>query len=389
MKIAYLDNAATTPLKKEVIQIMVNTLKDNYSFGNPSSTQHIYGRKSKSIIEESRLQISNHLHVSPSEIIFTSGGTESNNIILRSSVIYLKIQYIFTSSIEHVSVLKTILDLSYKYNIYVVYIHINHKGIVDINDLEQKLKKYSYNNKHKNILVSLMHANNEIGNLLDIENVGNLCHKYNAYFHSDTIQMIGNYPMNLQSSPFDFATASAHKFYGPKGIGFIFIRKQLIKQIKPLITGGYQEYGIRPGTENIYGIIGLSEALNLSSYNFDSYEKKMKQLKLYCISELKKNIPNIVFNGLSDTDQSIPSILNIFYPKKDHLLYFHLDLMGVAISKGSSCNSYNLKEVSHVIQSISDKKKLRTMTPIRISFGFFNEKTDIDLLIDAFIKIKN
>ncbi|WP_185872666.1 cysteine desulfurase family protein [Blattabacterium cuenoti] len=384
MKIAYLDNAATTPLKKEVIQVMVNALKDN-SFGNPSSIQHSYGRRSKSIIEESRLKISKNINSYPSEIIFTSGGTESNNLILRSSVLYLKIQYILTSPIEHVSVLKTILDLSSKYNVYVEFIHIDNKGSLDLNDLEKKLKKY-YN---KRILVSLMHANNEIGNLLDIDSVGNLCKKYNAYFHSDTIQIIGNYPINMKFAPFDFATASAHKFYGPKGIGFIFIRKELIKQMKPLITGGYQEYGIRPGTENMYGIIGLSEALNLSSCSFYNYAKKMKELKWYCISELKKNIPNIVFNGLSDTNQSIPSILNIFYPKKDHLLYFHLDLMGVAISKGSSCNSYNVKQVSHVIQYIADKKFLRKMTPIRISFGFFNEKKDIDLLIDAFIKIKN
>ncbi|AWU44714.1 cysteine desulfurase family protein [Blattabacterium punctulatus] len=384
MQRAYLDNAATTPVRNEVIKVMINALK--YSFGNPSSTQHSYGRAARSIIEESRIRIAKNIKSSPYEIIFTSGGTEANNIILRSAVIDLKVQYILTSPLEHHSVLQTVLDLCCKYKVFVEFVKVKDRGVIDLNHLEILLKK----NHSKKILVSLMYANNEIGNLLEIDKVGTLCKENNAYFHSDTIQIIGNFPINMNQLPFDFATASAHKFYGPKGIGFIFIREKLIKKIKSLITGGNQEYGIRSGTENVYGIIGLSEALHLSYCNFINHIEKIKNLKSYCISELKKIIPNIIFNGLSDSfDQSIPTILNFFYPKKDHLLYFHLDLMGIAISKGSSCSSRTLKKVSHVIQSISNKYLLKNMTPIRISFGIFNEKKDIDLLIEAFNKIKN
>ncbi len=384
MKRAYLDNAATTPIRSEVIKVMVNTLK--YSFGNPSSTQHSYGRLARSIIEESRIRIARNINASPSEIIFTSSGTEANNIVLRSSVIDLKVKYILTSQLEHDSVLQTIIDLVHKNKVFVEFIQIQDKGVIDLNHLEKILKK-NYPNK---ILVSLMYANNEIGNLLDVEKVGFLCKEYKAYFHSDTIQIIGNLPVNMRQLPFDFATASAHKFYGPKGIGFVFIREKIIKNIKSFITGGYQEYGIRSGTENIYGIVGLSEALHLSYCDFTNHIEKIKDLKSYCISELKKIIPDIIFNGLSESmDKSIPNILNIFYPKKDHLLYFHLDLMGIAISKGSSCHSRNLKKVSHVILSIASKHLLKKMMPIRISFGIFNEKKDVDLLIEAFKKIKN
>ncbi|WP_185873742.1 cysteine desulfurase family protein [Blattabacterium cuenoti] len=383
MKRAYLDNAATTPVRSEVIKVMINTLK--YSFGNPSSMQHSYGRKTRSLIEESRISIAKNINASPSEIIFTSGGTEANNLILRSAVINLKIQCILTSPLEHYSVLKTVLDLSNKYSICVEFIKIKNKGIIDLNHLEQKLKI----NFKKKILVSLMYANNEIGNLLDLDQVGNLCKKYNAYFHSDTIQIIGNYPIDMHQNTVDFATASAHKFYGPKGIGFIFIKEKNLKKMKSLMTGGYQEYGIRPGTENIYGIVGLSKALNLAYSDLQKNLKKIQNLKSYCISELKKIQYDIIFNGLSNIpNKSIPTILNIFYPKKDHLLYFHLDLMGIAISKGSSCTSKQLKKISHVISSITNNEHfLKKMMPIRISFGIFNEKKDIDLLIDAFKKI--
>ncbi|AER40753.1 MAG: cysteine desulfurase [Flavobacteriales bacterium] len=385
MKRAYLDNAATTPVRSEVIKVMGNTLR--YSFGNPSSTQHSYGREARSIIEESRIRIAKNIKAYPSEIIFTSCGTEANNIILRSAVIDLKVQCILTSPLEHYSVLQTVSDLSYRYKVLVEFIKIEDKGIIDLNHLEMVLKK---NFTKRRILVSLMYANNEIGNLLEIDKVGILCKKYNTYFHSDTIQIIGNYPINMKKSPLDFATASAHKFYGPKGIGFVFIREKFVKKIKPLITGGNQEYGIRSGTENVYGIVGLSKALHLACCNLTNHMEKILNLKLYCISELKKTIPNIVFNGLSDTpDKSVPTILNIFYPKKDHLLYFHLDLMGVSISNGSSCNSIGFKNISHVIKSIDNKNLLKDMTPIRISFGFFNNKKDVDLLIKAFNKIKN
>ncbi|WP_185851472.1 cysteine desulfurase family protein [Blattabacterium cuenoti] len=385
MKKVYLDNAATTPVRNEVIKVMLKTLKN--SFGNPSSTQHSYGRKTRSIIEKSRIHIAKEINAEPDEIIFTSGGTEANNFVLRSSIMNLKVQYILTSPLEHDSVLQTVFDLSKNYQVLVEFVHLQDKGTIDLNHLEKILKKNFYKS-NKKMLVSLMSANNEIGNFLELDKVFSLCKKYNAYFHSDTVQIIGNVPINMKQLSFDFATASAHKFYGPKGIGFMYIRKSLIKKIKPLITGGNQEYGIRSGTENVYGIIGLSKALHLSCCNLTNHLKKMKYLKSYCISELKKIIPDVIFNGLSDSlEKSLPTILNFFYPKKDHLLYFHLDLMGVAISDGSSCKSNNNKNLSHVIQSITKNKHLlETMMPVRISFGIFNEKKDIDFLIEAFKK---
>ncbi|WP_185849115.1 cysteine desulfurase family protein [Blattabacterium cuenoti] len=383
MKRAYLDNAASTPIRNEVVKVMTNTLK--YSLGNPSSVQHSYGREARSILEESRICVAKNIKASPSEIIFTSGGTEANNLVLRSSILDLEIRHILTSQLEHPSVLQTILDLSLRYKISVNFISIDKKGVLDFNNMEEVLKK----NIYKKTLVSLMYANNEIGNLLEVEKVIFLCKKYNAYFHSDTIQVVGNFPINVKKLSFDFATASAHKFYGPKGIGFAFIRNNILKKMKPLITGGFQEYGIRSGTENIHGIAGLSEAIRLSYCNSTSHIKKIQNLKSYCISELKKIIPNIIFNGLSShPDKSIPSILNFLYPtKKNHLLYFHLDLMGVSVSKGSSCHS-NLKKKSHVIQSITDKFLLNQTMPIRISFGIFNEKKDVDLLVEALQKIR-
>ncbi|WP_185869500.1 cysteine desulfurase family protein [Blattabacterium cuenoti] len=385
MKRAYLDNASTTPIRKEVLKVMIDIL--THSFGNPSSVQHSYGREARSIIEESRIRIAKNINAYPSEIIFTSGGTEANNMILRTSVLYLGIKHILTSRLEHPSVFKTVLDLATYNKVTVNFIHINEKGIIDLNHMEEILKKNTYNKK----LVSLMYANNEIGNLLEINQVIFLCKKYGAFFHSDTIQIIGNYPIDMKKLSIDFASASAHKFHGPKGIGFVFIRKNIQKKIKSIITGGNQEYGIRSGTENVCGIAGLSEALQLSCVNLLNHMNKIHNLKFYCISELKNLIPNIIFNGLSfDSNKSIPSILNFLYPIKkiDHLLYFHLDLMGVAVSKGNSCNS-DAKKVSHVIQYITKESFLKKMMPIRVSFSIFNEKKDIDLFVRALQKIRN
>ncbi|WP_185868919.1 cysteine desulfurase family protein [Blattabacterium cuenoti] len=383
MERAYLDNAATTPIRSEVIKVMNNALK--YSFGNPSSIQHSYGREARSMIEESRIRIAKNITASPYEIVFTSGGTEANNLVLRSSVLNLGVQHIITSKLEHYSVLQTVIDLSHKHKVCVSFVQLKEKGILDLNHMEDILKK----NSSKKTLVSLMYANNEIGNLLELEKILFLYKKYNFYFHSDTIQIIGNFPINMEKLSFDFVTASAHKFYGPKGIGFVFIRNHILKKIKNFITGGFQEYGIRSGTENTYGIVGLSEALQLSCSNFSHHIEKIRSLKFYCISELNKIIPNIIFNGLSsDINRSLPSILSFLYPtKKDYLLYFHLDLMGVSVSKGSSCNN-DAKKVSHVIKTITNSSLLNKMMPIRISFGIFNKKKDIDLLIKSLQKIR-
>lgn len=366
----YLDNASTTFLRNEVIDSMIKIIKKFY--GNPSSP-HWFGRKSRFIIEKSRKLIANSINAHPSEIIFTSSGTEANNLILRSSIISLKIKRIITSPLEHLSVIKTILDIYKNYKINIEFIKLKKKGEIDIENLEKKLK-----NNSSTTLVSLMYANNEIGNILDVKNIGFICKKYNSYFHSDTVQYMGHYKINMKKLPFHFASASAHKFYGPVGIGFAFIRNSI--KLKSIITGGNQEKNIRAGTENIYGIVGLANALNLANINLNFEKKKIEKLKKYCIFSLKKEIPEVIFNGLcNDNNKSIYTILNIFIPIKNDLIYFYLDLKGISISNGSSC--FTSSKISHVIKHISNIKKLNNMTPIRISFSIFNKKKDIDFLI--------
>ncbi|WP_185873202.1 cysteine desulfurase family protein [Blattabacterium cuenoti] len=386
MKKVYLDNASSTPIRNEVIKVMIDTLK--YTFGNPSSLQHSYGRKARSLIEESRISIANTINSDPSEIIFTSGGTEANELVFKFSIQYLNIKHILTSKIEHFSVLNSISNFSKLYNIPVSFIQFDKNGIIDLNHMNFLMKKFhSCSGK---ILVSLMYVNNEIGNILNTKSVIELCNKYNSYFHSDTIQFIGNFLVNMKKLQVDFITASAHKFYGPKGIGFVVIKKNILNKIKFSVSINNQEHGIRLGTENISGIVGASKALQLSYNNFVDHIKKIKELKYYCILQLEKLIPSLIFNGLSkDFNRSSHAILNFLYPisKIDYLLYFKLDLMGISVSKGSSCKS-SKKKISHVIQHITDKVFLKKMMPIRISFGIFNEKKDIDLLIESLKKIR-
>ncbi|WP_185877271.1 cysteine desulfurase family protein [Blattabacterium cuenoti] len=387
MKRAYLDNASTTPIRKEVIKSMVTSLR--YTFGNPSSLQHSYGRKARSVIEESRICVANSINSYPNEIIFTSGGTESNNLVLNLSFYKLGVKHVLTSKLEHYSILHSLSILSEKNNVSVSFIKFDKYGIIDMDHMEKILKKFS----SKKILVTLMYANNEIGNLLfDIQTVIFLCKKYGAYFHSDTIQFVGNFPIDMKKFNIDFITASAHKFYGPKGVGFIFIRKNILNEInskQKYKIFENQEYGIRNGTENVPGIVGISKAIQLSLCD-KNHIKKIYKLKKYCISQLKNNIPNVIFNGLSfDCKKSIPTILNFLYPIKkiDNLLYFHLDLMGVSVSKGSACSN-SMKNISHVIKLIVDNFFLTKMMPIRVSFGIFNEKKDIDLLVESLQRIK-
>ncbi|AGS33380.1 Cysteine desulfurase [Candidatus Karelsulcia muelleri] len=372
MKKVYFDNAATTPMRKQVINYMISSLKE--SLGNPSSI-HSLGIKTRSNLEYSRINIANILNADPSEIIFTSSGTEANNLILRSCINDLKIKYIITSNIEHKSILETLNDLYIKYGVVIDFVKLNNNGILDINDLEKKLKK----NNHSPILVSLMYVNNEIGNILDIYSVCNICKKYKAYFHSDTIQAIGHYNLDIKKLNIDFACGSAHKFNGPMGIGFAFIRKGL--NIKAIITGGSQERETRAGTENIYGILGMSKAIEIANINLKKEKKDIENIKKYCIKQLKKSIPGIIFNGLSySTIKSIYTILNIAIPKKDNMISFNLDLKGVIVSQGSACNSY---KVSHVIQILFNNNKIKKLSFIRISFGFLNKKKDIDILISC------
>ncbi|XOD67524.1 MAG: cysteine desulfurase family protein [Flavobacteriales bacterium Tduv] len=373
MERIYLDNAATTPIRDEVVEAMTSSLRT--SIGNPSSS-HQFGREVRSFIEESRISVARKLNALPSEIIFTSGGTEANNLILRSSVRDLNVKRIITSPLEHKAVLETVLDMERSGWVTVELVRLKEKGVVDLKDLDKKLQNDSIPT-----LVSLMYGNNEVGNLLDVDSFGLICKKHGAYFHSDTVQAIGHYPMDMSRLPFDFASSSAHKFHGPAGIGFAFIRKAV--RLRPIITGGYQERSMRAGTENTYGIVGLSKALELACLHLDEDRKRIEELKSYCILLLKQTIPGIVFNGLSDDIlRSLYTILSVSLPVKNDLLGFELDLKGIAVSQGSACGSGSGKS-SYVIEAICDPVQVENTTPLRISFGVFNQKEDIDALVLA------
>ncbi|MGX7590983.1 cysteine desulfurase family protein [Candidatus Karelsulcia muelleri] len=372
----FLDNASTTPLRKEVYNSLLKTLK---IFGNPSSN-HSLGVYNKYNIEYSRIKIAKILNISAEEIIFTSSGTEANNLILRNCVKNLKVQCIITSLLEHKSVLETVYDLYLQYDIIVKFVTFNSKGEIDLNHLRKLLKENT-----KITLVSLMYVNNEIGNILNIKKVSQICREFNTYFHSDTIQAIGHLNLNLNKLNIHFASASAHKFYGPYGIGFAYIKKNL--SIKSFLTGGLQEKNIRAGTENIYGIIGMTEALKLAYKHLTNDKNYIKNIKTYCIKKLQNNIPNLIFNGLSkNINQSIYTILSIAFPKK-YLLSLNLDLKGVIISQSSACIS---SEYSHVLKSLYQKTNIsiQHLTFLRISFGFFNKKKEIkkflNLLLSCF-----
>ena len=372
MKKVYLDNAATTPLSEEVIDAMVSVLKNNY--GNPSST-HSFGQEAKVLLENVRRQAADYLHVSPAEIVFTSCGTESNNMVLKSCVEHLDVERIISSPMEHKCVAETILDLKKRKNIEVVYLRPNKMGDIDLNDLEEKLK-----NSEKKTLVTLMHANNEVGNILDIERVAHLCKEKNALFHTDTVQTMAHYPLDFSKIPVDFASCSAHKFHGPKGSGFAFIRKNT--KLKSLITGGPQERSLRAGTENVCGIVGLGKALELSLNNMETYRKSMEELKSYTIEKLKETVPGIIINGRSgEMDQSLYTLVNVLLPFKEPMIGMKLDMKGIAISQGSACSS-GASTPSMVMMMLLDEDQMSNGTPLRISFSHLTTKEEIDYFIE-------
>ena len=372
MKKVYLDNAATTPLAEEVIDAMVSVLKNNY--GNPSST-HSFGQEAKVLIENVRRQAADYLHVSPAEIVFTSCGTESNNMVIKSCVEHLEVTRIITSPMEHKCVAETILDLKKRRNIEVVYLRPNKKGDIDLQDLETKLKS-----SDKKTLVSLMHANNEVGNLLDIEKVAHICKENDALFHTDTVQTMAHYPMDFSKIPVDFASCSAHKFHGPKGNGFTFIRKNT--KLKSLITGGPQERSLRAGTENVCGIVGLGKAMELSLDNMESYRKHMEEMKSYTIEKLKETVPRIIFNGRSgEMESSLYTLVNVLLPFKEPMIGMKLDMKGIAISQGSACSS-GASTPSMVMMMLLEEDQMSNGTPLRISFSHFTTKEEIDYFIE-------
>ncbi|SNZ00333.1 cysteine desulfurase family protein [Flagellimonas pacifica] len=373
MQKVYLDNAATTQVREEVIAKMQEALAVHY--GNPSST-HSYGRSAKTAVEKARKAIAKILNAHPSEIIFTSGGTEADNMILRCAVRDLDVKTIITSKIEHHAVLHTAEELEKEYDIALHFVDLDADGNPKLDHL-QKLLAQDDSKK----LVSLMHVNNEIGNITDIDAIGKLCKEHGALFHSDTVQSVGHYPWNVEQTPIDFFTVAAHKFHGPKGIGFAFIRKN--SGLKPMIFGGSQERGYRAGTEPFHNIVGLEEAFVKAYDHLDAEIEYVKGLKEYFLERIKKEIPAIHFNGLSgDLNKSTYTLANVRLPldkQKGLMLLFHLDLKGIACSKGSACQSGS-NMGSHVLTQILTAEELEKPS-LRFSFSFYNTKEELDYTI--------
>ncbi|TDW52318.1 cysteine desulfurase [Flavobacterium sp. 270] len=370
MKKVYLDNASTTAMRPEVIQEMTKVMAED--FGNPSST-HSFGRNGKTILELSRKSIAKHLNCTAQEIIFTSGGTEADNWILRSAVEDLKVERIITSKIEHHAVLYTSLALQSDYNIQVDYVNINPDGTIDLTHLSNLLSD------EKKTIVSLMHVNNETGTVLDLERVTTICRQYGVLFHSDTVQSVGKTEIDLQKTPVDFIVASAHKFHGPKGVGFAFVRKNT--GLQPLIFGGEQEKGLRAGTEAVHQIAGMAKALSLSYENLDEERKYISDLKIYLIEQLEIHFPNFRINGKKEDFYNIINIILPFSSEKTSMLLFSLDMKGIAVSRGSACQSGSIKP-SHVLKEMLSEEDLK-LPNLRISFSHYNTKEDIDWLIES------
>ncbi|CAG0973990.1 MAG: cysteine desulfurase [Bacteroidetes bacterium] len=364
----YLDNAATTPLAPEVIQAMLPVMENIY--GNPSSV-HLHGRQARALIEKSRKQIASLIHAHPSEIFFTSGGTEADNLVFRSAIKNLGIRTIITSPIEHHAVSHTAEEIAKELNLSIKWLNVNSLGQIDLVQLEELLKTNTL------CLVSLMHANNEIGTLLPLKKVSELCQKYNAFFHSDTVQTMGHYAFDMKAIKIHFLACSAHKFHGPKGVGFIYINSDL--KINPQITGGAQERNMRAGTENIYGIVGMAKAFEIAYQCLSEHQKYIGGLKKYMIEELEKNIPGVEFNG-DAKGSSIYTVLSVRFPSSEinEMFLYKLDIEGISASGGSACSSGSNVE-SHVIRAIHNDSKRPS---IRFSFSRYNTKEEIDYTVN-------
>lgn len=365
----YLDNAATTPLDPEVLAAMMPYLTEH--FGNPSS-QYSYGRETRAAIEAARKTIAGLIGAQAGEIIFTSGGTESNNMALKGAVQDLGVERIITSAIEHHCVEHTVDYLKTYRGIDVDHVKLDSEGHVDLADLERLLQQPG-----KKTLVSLMHANNEIGTLLDLGRTGELCRQYKAFFHSDTVQTFAHLKLDVQQVPVDFLTGSAHKFHGPKGAGFLYMRKQ--SKVKAFIHGGGQERGYRAGTENVYGIVGLAAAAEIAYQHLDADRAHILGLKHRLAEGLKNNFPDIAFNGDTSDDGSLYTVLNASFPPNDKtvMLLFSLDLEGICVSGGSACSS-GASSGSHVIQALgADPDRVS----VRFSFSKHNTPAETDLAL--------
>ena len=375
-KKVYFDNAATTPLRAEVKKAMIEALD---TFGNPSSI-HSFGRASKVLIEKARKNIAKELGVSASEIFFTSGGTEAINMVLKGAVRDLGITQIITSPTEHHAVLHTIQAIENEYGIQATMVKLEPNGTPDIEDLNKLLSQFLSDEK---VLVSLMLVNNEIGNILPVAKVAEICKKYKAYLHCDTVQAVGHFPVDLSSLPIDFISASAHKFYGPKGVGFAFIRKGV--NVNSLLFGGEQERGRRAGTESVHNIVGMEEAFLMAYQNMDKERAHIEGIKKYFIQKISQVIPQVQINGhCSNFQESSYTLVNISLPielKKTEVLMLFLDMRGIACSQGSACQSGSAKG-SHVLRAILPDQQWPE-AHIRFSFSIYNTKKEVDYVIET------
>lgn len=365
----YLDNAATTPIDKEVLKEMYEVMEQHY--GNPSSI-HSHGREVRTIIEKARKTVAGLLHASPAEIFFTSGGTEADNTAIRRGIIDHGIKHAITSRIEHHAVLHTLEALEKTGVITLSLVNVDKKGAVDLAHLEELLQN------SQRSFVSLMHANNEIGTLTEIEKVGELCEQYNAIYHCDTVQTMGHYVHDVSRLKVHFLVCAAHKLHGPKGVGFLYVNHNI--KINPMIFGGAQERNMRGGTENVYGIVGLAKALELAYAEMEQHRNHIQELKSYMMEELKASIPGVHFNGETDPDKSLYTVLNVCFPETEmaEMLLFNLDIAGISASGGSACSS-GTNIGSHVLAGIGADAKRPS---IRFSFSKYNTKADIDYALE-------
>jgi cysteine desulfurase len=364
----YLDNAATTALDPRVLDAMLPYLKDH--FGNPSSI-YSFGRETRLAVENARKTVAKLLNAHPAEIFFTAGGTEADNHAILASVRDLGCKHIITSALEHHAVLHTVEYLKTTEEIRLSYVKLLPDGHIDIDDLERLLAQ-----SEEKTLVSLMHANNEIGNLLDMEAVGNLCKLYGAIFHSDTVQTVGHYPFDLRKTPVHFITGAGHKFHGPKGVGLLYVNENV--KIKPYIHGGAQERNMRAGTENVYGIVGFAKALELAMAGYEEESAHIGTLKYYMMDELKKHIKGVAFNG-DPLGRSLYTVLSVSFPKteKSEMILFNLDINNICVSGGSACTS-GADQGSHVIRAINNNPNQVT---VRFSFSKNNTKDEVDTVV--------
>ncbi|BDQ11474.1 cysteine desulfurase family protein [Sediminibacterium sp. TEGAF015] len=368
MERIYLDNAATTSLDPAVLEAMMPYLTKH--FGNPSSI-YSYGRESRMAIENARKSVAKILNAHPAEIFFTSGGTESSNTAITASVRDLGCKHIISSPIEHHATSHTVEYLYHNGEAALSYVKLLPNGHIDLEDLENLLAE-----SEEKCLVTLMHANNEIGNMIDLHAVGNLCKKYQAIFHSDTVQTVGHFPFDLRNTPVHFITGAGHKFHGPKGVGMLYINENV--KIKPFVHGGSQERNMRAGTENLYGIIGFAKALELATEHFESESKYINELKMYMMQELQKQITGVAFNG-DPTGKSLYAVLSVSFPKteKSEMILFNLDINNICASGGSACTS-GADQGSHVIRAINNNPNQVT---VRFSFSKHNTKAELDQVI--------